>query len=347
MMRARFVLGAVMAASAAGCLPAAVDSTAADPAAQAEPVEETQSAAVVRRPGVAAHYALMLDGTMMGWLHSAEGGHAIGDVITTKVGATGELKKHIGGVKYEDIKVTVGAGMAPQFWQWIDDVVNHKPTRRDGAIVATDVNHREVSRLEFQQALLTEIGFPALDAASDDLARLSLTISPDKTRGARRSGDNARLMLVGTKQKRWTARNFRLAVDGVDTAHINKVEALTIKQKVVEYRDGTQPGLVRKVPGELELPNLAVQVPDRFADSWFDWHESFVVQGNADAGHEKTGRLEYLAEDLKEVLFTLDFHGLGIFKAEPDGESTDGDQPPKDKAEMYVDAVSLSSTPKN
>jgi hypothetical protein len=42
---------------------------------------------------------------------------------------------------------------------------NRKPARKDGTIVRADANLVEHERLNFYHGLLSEIGFPALDAA--------------------------------------------------------------------------------------------------------------------------------------------------------------------------------------
>src|SRR5688572_6333717 len=53
-------------------------------------------------------YAIEIDGIMAGWLHSAEGGHATSDVVVEKLAGTTLQKKHLGGVKYEDVSIQMG-----------------------------------------------------------------------------------------------------------------------------------------------------------------------------------------------------------------------------------------------
>jgi phage tail-like protein len=343
-MASAMFAGAVLS----GCLSEMADPNAAATDPTAEAVTETQGAATIApRAGVAAHYALELDGALVGWLDSATGGRATAEVLVEKLGTDNVARKHLGPVKYEDIKVTCGAGMSAKFWEWLQDVFDRKPSRRSGAIVAADFNFKELTRTTFYDALVTEIGMPALDASSKDAARLSVTFSPRTTKLTRGDGSAHLVAPTPGRQRRWQARNFRLTVDGLDTTGVSSVGAFVVKQGIIEFRDGSQRE-PRKEPGSLEIPNLVVTVSEKTAEPWYQWHEDFVIQGDNAPAKEKTGSLQYLSQDLKEALFTLDFHGLGIFKLEPDDSDGDGsgDTPAKEKAEMYCQDAVFSVKPK-
>ena len=102
------------------------------------------------------------------------------------------------------------------------------------------------------------------------------------------------------EQKRGSPPNFRLKLDGLDTAcaRVNKIEALTIKQKVVEDPVGEHRDY-QKVPASIEYPNLVVTFSEAFADDVYKWHEDFVINGNNAQDKEKGGSLEFLSPDLK------------------------------------------------
>ena len=55
-------------------------------------------------------------------------------------------------------------------------------SRKNGAVVTADMNGKEVTRRTFEGAVVSSIGFPALDAASKDTARLRVALTPDVTR---------------------------------------------------------------------------------------------------------------------------------------------------------------------
>jgi phage tail-like protein len=284
-----------------------------------------------------------LDGVFVGWLQSAEGGYAYSDVVAEQVGPDFIQRKHIGNVKYEEITLKVGANMTQPFYQWLKDTLEGQHIRKSGSVIFTDYDSREVQRLSFTNALITEIGFPALDAASKDPAYLTIKFAPEAARRVKGSGVPVKFPPVGSKQKQWLPANFRLRIDGLEraTTRINKVEALTVKQKVVtdavgEFRD------YEIEPTKLEFPNLVMTISEVDADAWYDWHESFVIQGNNGTEAEKGGRLEFLSPNLKEVLFSLQFSGLGIFKLAPEKSEAGAEQIRRVKAELYVERISLS-----
>src|SRR6266571_807027 len=111
------------------------------------------------RSYTAGKYALEIDGQFAGWLESAEGGHATSDVVGEKAERESIQRKHIAGVKYEDITVTCGAGMSRNFYEWIRASLDKQYSRKNGALITCDYNYKELSRTEWSNALITEVGF--------------------------------------------------------------------------------------------------------------------------------------------------------------------------------------------
>jgi len=290
-----------------------------------------------KRGYVAGKFALEFGQNKAGWVSSVEGGHATADVVSEKVGPDHIVHKHIAGVKYEDITVNCGTGMSKAFYEWIKASFDRKYQRYDGAIHSCDYDGNIVSSLDFFHGLISEIGFPALDAGSKDAAKMTIKIKPETTRHKKGSG-KLEMNLGKGEQKRWLPRNFRLNIAGLDCTHVNKIEAITIKQKVVEHAVGEKRDYECE-PANLETPNLVVTFSEVTADKWYDWHKSFVIDGANDTKGEKTGSLEYLTEDLKSTLFTLDFFGLGLFKLTPDKVEAGGENIRRVKAEMYCEEI--------
>ena len=295
------------------------------------------AAPAAARSFAASKFAIELDGLFAGWVYSTEGGDATADVVVETLGEDHIQRKHIGGVKYEDITVTCGTGMSKAFYEWIKGSFDLKPTRKNGAIMAADFNAMEMSRLSFSNALITEIGFPALDAASKDAAKMTLKFSPEYTRlsfggGGILQGQSAK------QQKKWLTSNFKLEIGGLDTTRVNKIEALVIKQKVVENAVGEQRDY-QKEPANLEVPNLVITFPESHATGFYQWHEDFVIKGNNGQEQEKNGALNFLSPTLQESFFTLSFGHLGIFKLAPETAQTTGDTIRRLKAEMYCEEI--------
>jgi phage tail-like protein len=293
------------------------------------------------RSVTAGRHGVLLDGAMAGWIQSVEGGHTTSDAVTQKTAAADLQRKHIAGVKYEDITLQCGTGMSKPFYEWIKASFDNKHMRKDGAIHTCDYDGNIVSTLEFFHALITEVGFPALDAASKDAAKLTIKISPETTRMVEKRAGKLDLPAPAqrtARQKAWLPANFRLQIAGLDCTRVNKIEAITIKQKIVDNPVGEM-RTVQKEPAKLEVPNLVVSLPEQHAATLLAWHKESLASGNRVAASRKSGQLEYLTEDLRETLFTLDFHGLGIFKVTPDKPEAGNENIRRVKCELYCEKI--------
>jgi len=290
-------------------------------------------------PPQSARVGLELNGAFAGWLDSAEGGACVSEVVTEKVGADHIAKKHISTVKYEGISVSCGAGMSNTLYSWIQAMLNNQPSPQSGAIVYCDYNYQELSRLDFRNALISEFGMPALDAASKDAAKMTLKFKPEITRLSL-SGSGKPVGTSAPTQKQWLPANFRLKIDGLEEActKVNKIEALTIKQKVAENPVGEQRDY-EKEPASLEIPNLALQLPPAPSQGFLNWHDECAMKGNCGEDQEKGGTLQYLSPDNQEALFTLTFRNLGVFKVAPDKVEAGSEGIRRVKAEMYCEEI--------
>src|SRR5216684_2416619 len=185
-----------------------------------------------------------------------------------------------------------GTGMSKGFYDWIKSSFDRQFLRKNGAIITTDYDYKEVSRLEWTSALITEVGFPALDAASKDEAKMTIKITPETTRFETKSG--SKLVAPDQKmQKKWLPANFRLKIDGLDCTRVNKIDAIVVKQKVVDNPVGELRDY-EKEPAQLEIPNLVITLVESHAKEFYDWHEDFVIKGNNAQDKEKNGTLEFL-----------------------------------------------------
>jgi hypothetical protein len=295
---------------------------------------EVEAAAAAPRAYTTGHFALELDGILIGLLKSLEGGNAFADVVTEAVGPGGGYpRKHIVQPKYEDFVVRAGTGMAAAFYAWIQAALELDWKPRNGAVDDLDLQYKVKARREFFNALITEVRFPALDAASRDPALLTVTFAPEYTRVTKGSGS---AKPPGKIQKKWLSSRFRLTIDGLDTKKVNKIEAIVFKQPITEDLLGRD-----RVPGVPEVGNLVVTVAEAGAQTFQDWFDDFVIKGNNSSEEEKTGSLEFLTPDLKTQLFRLDFTGMGIFSLAP-VEATTADRIRRMKAEMYVETIAFS-----
>lgn len=298
---------------------------------------------------VGGKFALELgdESPFAGWLYSAEGGQYYSEVVQEKLGPSEIVNKHIGGVKYEPITISCGAGMSNAFDKWIEKSLAHDYQRKNGAILTCDYDHNLMSSIHFYEALLTEIGFPGVDANSKDPAKMTLKFQPERCVWKKEPG-NQKIVAGGSSgapintgiQKLWTMRDFKFQVDGAlePTDKIAKIEPITIKQSTVDHYIGNMRDAFVE-PGHLEYPNLTFSMSESHADKMMKWAEDFIQSGNCGQEHEKSAHLVMYASDLKTEILTLDFANVGVFKYTPDKLEAGGEQVRRIKFECYVERI--------
>jgi phage tail-like protein len=294
---------------------------------------------------VAGKYGFELDGISAGWIHSAEGGHATSDVVLEPLGPDHSHYKHISGVKYDEMVIETGTGMSKDFYAWIKKAFTpgaEGHVRKNGAICTCDYNFKELSRLEFTNGLITEVGFPALDAASRDTAKLTVKVAPEftRTKAGTKQSVSGKYTIDRKVQKRWLPADFKLTIDGLDCTRVSKIGAIILKQKTSENPVGETRGYERE-PGVLEVPNLVVTLAESHADSWYRWADDFIITGNNGWDQVKTATLTYLTPNLQEELFTIKCSHVGIFKLTPDRVVSGSDAIRRVTAEMYVERMDV------
>jgi hypothetical protein len=282
----------------------------------------------------ASRFALQVDGQSAGALREASGGGAYAEVVPERPGPDGVVRKHLGPPKFEDITVVGGAGLSPGFWAWMRDMVEGRPMRRNGELIAADYNYKEQSAIVFDRALITEVTFPALDASSQDAVSLTVKLTPELTRRRKGSGASVQAKL-DPKTKQWLSSNFRLTIDNLPAPRVARVESFSIKQRLAD----TGAGAFRdddKRPGALELSNLVITLPEADAEPFQAWLEDSVVKGN---GQERAASLELLGPDMKATLLQLDFQGVGITRITREPRD---DASARVRIELYVETVKLA-----
>jgi hypothetical protein len=256
---------------------------------------------------VTSYRRLELDGQDAGPLRSIEGGEPYAEVLEEAAAIPGAAAgKHIGPPHYSDIVIECGLVPSAPIANWITGTLGRTAPRHDGAIVEIDRDFKEVSRLAFRNAIIREIEFPALDSADSRPAYLTLRLAPESTR--RQGGSGARQPIgtspMGARARAPRTSDFQLKVDGL-TGSLSKVAPLVVKQVLAESVGEERFGGL--APAGLEIPDLVVTL--RESADWYAWRDAFMVDGT---GSERSGTLEYLAQDLKNVVGRIEFSGLGI-----------------------------------
>ena len=249
------------------------------------------AATVDTRAFVGSTFALELDGQFIDFLKSTEGGFPKAEVIQELVGTNYIVKKHIGQPKYQDIAIQCDPVMPKPLFDWIASTLTMSHMRKNGAIITADYNRVIQSRLQFNNALITDIGFPACDAALKEPGYLTVKFAPELTTPS--AGKGSLTGAVGAKSKAWLPSDFpadnprsRLQQGHEDRCTHGQQTIAT--QTIGEMRD------VQKEPGKLEFPNLAITLAETSAGTFYAWFQDMVIKGNAGENNEKAGTLELL-----------------------------------------------------
>ena len=257
----------------------------------------------MRKSYVTARCVLELEGLPCGWIWTAEGGGVTADVMEVRPDLRSPAKKHLGPVKYEEILLWCGAGLSAPFHEWMQAFLAGKSPRKSGAVIYFDSAGSEVSRLDFTNAAITEIDFPAVDAKSEENAVMTVRLSPESTR---RNRDRAGRVVSfdSASMPVWLTNQFRLSIDGLaeTSGRTSRIEAM-----VARHDPATG----------LEISDLVIAFPPAAAQPIEAWFEDFLIKGNNGDSREKSGKLEFFSPVQPEPLFTLSFENLGIFRLEP------------------------------
>lgn len=292
-----------------------------------------------------SHFALMLGGKFSGFLRSAEGGNARADVIMERSRDFSFARKHLGAVSYEEITLGIGASMDQGVYDWVKSMLDLKPVRQSGAIVAMDSNYAILSTQEFTNARLTELGLPGLDATSREAASITIKLAPEYTRRTKGDGSTLAGAATGKRDAKWMASNFRLSIAGLESTavKVSKIDAITVKQKIIPIsKIAVEKGEYAQESGTLEVSSLAFSVAESAASPLYDWHDDFVIKGNNGQDKEKSGVIELLAEDAKPLL-TMQLSGLGVFRISSEQPTSSSDAVRRVRAEVYCEELRLGS----
>ena len=268
-------------------------------AALSEPSGSSGAAAASLLGG--SSFALEIEGRSAGALVWSEGGTAVAAVVEEPTIPNQFTKKHLGAIRYEPIQLQASIGLNRELLDWIiESLTPGKPALKDGTIKVADFTGNVVEERNFFNALLSEIGFPAMDGASRDPAPLEIRILPESTASAPGSGG----LPSPPRESTWIASNFRFSLGNLPASRVSRIEPFKI---TVEALGGGAAGVAVRVP-DLRVTFSAVD-----AGPWQAFFNDFVLNGNNGPANELTGRLELLSADLKEVIMALELRQVGIF----------------------------------
>jgi hypothetical protein len=291
-------------------------------------------------PSVASsrHFVMSLDDHTTR-LRNFEGGNIEGEVETFDRGPQQTALKHISAIRFEPFTIGVGLSMGAPLADWITTSLDLAHTRKDGFVV-TALDGKAQSYCHFKHTLIEEITVPTLDATSREPAYLKVRFQPEEiTYG---QGDDAVFESgVDIRQKNWLGANFRLRLGDLPCQRVSKIDAFTIRQRIVESNVGQLLSGPTKEPINIEYPNIKVTFAAADVGPWQEFFSKFVIRGQNDQDNEIHGTLEFLDPALQDILGSVTFSQVGIFSLKPTGIDANGEASPQYVAELYVEKMTL------
>jgi T4-like virus tail tube protein gp19 len=284
----------------------------------------------------AARFGLALEGVDAGMVNRVAGGTPTADVVVERPGPNNIVGKHVAGLKYEDLSFTTDLS-SRTLTDWISATLSGSVARKNGSVIGADYSGKAVSELQFFNAIISGVTFPALDAGSRDAGSISVSIAPEYTRPKAGSGTIASQYHA---QKKWMVNSFSFEMAGLDGSRVNHIDAITIGQKSDEHAVGELRDY-EKTPSGLVIPNLTLTLSESGSQGWADWVDDFLVKGNNSNDKERSGSIVYM-DAARSELGRLNLLNCGIVRLAPKGEPAATDSIRRLQAELYCERMELS-----
>jgi hypothetical protein len=279
-----------------------------------------------------------IDGApIVGFVKSVSGGYVKGNVAAEQAGPNYQQFKHVATVDIEPLKVELGMSLAGPFLLWIAETWRKGYSRRNGYVAHGD--YSQTARVEqvFMNALLSEVGFPTLDATSKDSLYLNCTIVPEQLELI--PGMGPMIGLVPGAQKMYQASRFIVNIDGIDCTGINKIDGFTVKQKVKKFSYGSfrYPEIE---PTGIEFPTLTFYTGLDHAATFYAWHKMYVIDGRRDITMEKNGQIIYMGPGFRPLMVLL-LKNVGIQGVSIEKSDAGADKIKLVKVELFCEEIDI------
>jgi hypothetical protein len=235
--------------------------------------------------------------------------------------------------------------MSQTFYDWLENGISGKPTRKSGAIIALNMANKPAGRLEFKNALVKSVVLPKLDAKSSDNAVMTVTMSPEIARSTDASTSPKLGIYASSHPKPWRSSGFKLSISGLekDCAHVLEVDSIAINEKIKPNPTGAEK-YSQLVPVNTDYSNIIVTLRDTDADGFTLWADDFMIKGNSSSQYNKSGTLDFFAPSSNKAYFELGFDGLGIYSFSRGQGEIAGETVRSVKAGLYCSGMKFSAT---
>jgi len=288
-----------------------------------------------QRSYVGGRFSLNVDGWEVGYLKDFSGLSMESEIATHDTATDIHQKKNVANVKWTAGKATCGVGMGKGMSDWMIAAMKKGVQTKGGELRAGDFDYKCKSVLTFEDALMTEIGFPALDGAAKDASYLTLQFEPERVKWNKGNDEDIRGK-IGPKQKAWLGANFRVEIDGLKCDRIAKVDAFKWKCSVVPDMLGIFVENT-KHPAKITVDDLTFHVSYADHQAWADEARKWFIDGQREEQHERSGRIVYLGPDMKTELGEVRLFNIGFKSFAAADLKSNAEEVKRFKVVMYVE----------
>lgn len=208
---------------------------------------------------------------------------------------------------------------------------------RVGGLYAAFPRARRVRWSPLKDALLTGVDLPALDGASREAARTTLTIEPERVVPTTATSQRA----TTAKDKVALASSFRVTLSAASPSLVSSVSSPGFRVETADDDLGLD-RTATKAPTSKEVLPLRIVMPDARAADWTAWAQA-TFAGTAGGG-ERDLTIEYMAADLKTALWTVRYTGVGVYGGDVflPAATASGDTIPRREFLLYAETMQLT-----
>jgi phage tail-like protein len=255
------------------------------------------------------HYALDVDGKVWAMIKSCELPGIEGDVAEYQLATDNFATKAVTNFKYSAAKLEISLAQGKDLWTWLESAINKQSRFAQCAVILADADLNAMNRVDMEDVYITELGFPAFDASSKELASISVSLRPTRVRFSDASGKIQGNAGTG-KLKNYGTNNFELQLGSFDPGKVKKVDAFKFENKVTENWLGkfNEPELLHT---KLTRGDLTVEWSGDYAMELQKYADSLFRGGGRGQGAELDGTLSFLKNDMTQI-GGLDFIGCTL-----------------------------------
>ncbi len=289
------------------------------------------------RSASGGRFILDINGERAGIIKSFQGFDYQMEAIVHDLGAEIGQMKSVGNLKYTPCKFQTGLGIGRELYEWIKSAFDKNVQTKSGTFTAGDFNYKATSSIDFQDALITSVVIPALDATSKEQGYLTVSCEAERVRHMKGNGADIR-GAVGVKQKAWTLANFRFTMGDLPTGRTSKIESIELKCAVIEDRIGSNREPTKHA-AKVTIPDLTFEISAADMPKWAEKAEDWFVRGNCEAAHELQGSIEFLDPTLGKTIGSIELKNCGFLSFELPESKANAETVKRFKVKMYVEGM--------